>query len=176
MVRCYPLFFLSLSLSLQSEKELTYDNAQEDSGLITRYAAEGKKRKSYDGRVGNILPGNILVSSPNVNYLYKPQMKCLVHWHQGLHFGPNDPLYLPQPFNKAIPHLALIMPPCYDPQDKYYYAWAQLTEADFVPEDVCPGTVGLGRLVPQFDKGLKSLAKHVLKLVPENTKDSFVIE
>jgi hypothetical protein len=134
------------------------------------------KRKSYDGRVGNILPGNILVTSPNVPYLYKPRLMCRVRWRQGLHFGPDDPLFLPQPFNKAVPHLALIMPPSCDPQDKYYYAWARPTKAEFVPDDICPGEVGLGRLESQFHKGLKSLAKQLLKQIPENTKDNFVLE
>ncbi|KIK56377.1 hypothetical protein GYMLUDRAFT_119833, partial [Collybiopsis luxurians FD-317 M1] len=131
---------------------------------------------SYDGRVGNILPGDILVTSPNVTYLYKPTLMSRVRWRQQLHFGPDDPLYLPQPFNKAVPHLVLIMPPCYDVEDKFHYAWQKLTEAHFVPEDTCSCAMGLGRLEPQFQKGLKALAKHVLKAIPQGTKDTFVLE
>lgn len=120
-----------------------------------------------DGRVGNILPGDILVSSPNTDILYLPPLgSCRVHMRRNNHFGCHDPLLYPQPFSSKTAHLALIKTPSPDPQHKFYSAWVTPTDRHFIEQPSSGICSGLGTLEETFRSELEALAKNVLKHMP----------
>ncbi|KAJ3978883.1 hypothetical protein F5890DRAFT_1559526, partial [Lentinula detonsa] len=116
---------------------------------------------SLDGRVGNILPGNIIVTSPNSNFLFSPMLQPnerQVRLRKDNHFGQHDPLFFPQPFVPSQAHLALIRAPSADTSHKWALAWKLPTESDFEPVDVDCIAKGLGLLTNTLYSDLAALA------------------
>ncbi|KAK1216915.1 hypothetical protein PQX77_020440, partial [Marasmius sp. AFHP31] len=119
----------------------------QDPSLLTRHANPNAPIRLFEGRVGNTYPGNVLVTSPNMDVVYAPPInECHVRLRKAFHFGQDDPLFHPQPFNRPIAHLAIIRTPSPDPNHRLSTAWVRPTSEDFKQRaalDVCEG---LGRL------------------------------
>ncbi|KAF9060482.1 hypothetical protein BDP27DRAFT_1430050 [Rhodocollybia butyracea] len=136
--------------SVKAAKQLspvTYSAVQACPGILTQYAKTSVLR-SMDGRVGNILPKNILVSSPNTDVVYLP------------------PLGACRPFSSNTAHLALIKSPSPDPQHKFHCAWVIPTDRHFVELPSSGICLGLGTLAQTFRSELEALATNVLSHMP----------
>ncbi|KAJ3736828.1 hypothetical protein DFJ43DRAFT_1149938 [Lentinula guzmanii] len=122
---------------------LTYENVRRYPQILTRLAQPGEGVSNVlDGRVGNILPGNIIVTSPNSNFLFSPMLQ------------PNER----RPFVPSHAHLALIRTPSTDTNDKWAPAWKLPKESDFEPVDVDCIAKGLGLLTNTLYSDLAALA------------------
>ncbi|KAK1230693.1 hypothetical protein PQX77_006208 [Marasmius sp. AFHP31] len=129
--------------STQESLQLTVANAIRDPSLLTRYANAGASLKSFDGRVGNVCPNDVLVTSPNMDILYKPPTgMCRVRLRRNNHFGPDDPLHHPQPFDRRHAHLAVLCVKGNAADNPLLEtAWLIPKNTDFVE---CPSCGGLG--------------------------------
>ncbi|KAL0564366.1 hypothetical protein V5O48_017680 [Marasmius crinis-equi] len=127
-----------------SNATVTAAKVLQNPAFLTRNANPGHPIKSFEGLVGNVL-ADTLVTSPNMAILYKPPLnECRVRMRRDRHFGSDDPLHYPQPWNRELAHLAVIRvqsnlheEPCIDT------AWHIPSTKDFVQS---PGCGGLGRL------------------------------
>ncbi|KAJ3779433.1 hypothetical protein GGU10DRAFT_338030, partial [Lentinula aff. detonsa] len=149
---------------------LTYENARRYPQILTRLAQPGEALMSLDGRVGNILPGNIIVTSPNSNFLFSPMLQPnerRVRLRKDNHFGQHDPLFCPQPFVPSQAHLALIRAPSADTSHKWALAWKLPTESDFEPVDVDCIAKGLGLLTNTLYSDLAALAGIIQRLLDQ---------
>ncbi|KAL0562993.1 hypothetical protein V5O48_019084, partial [Marasmius crinis-equi] len=100
--------------------------------------------KFFEGLAGNVYADH-LVTSPNMKILYEPPLNTRkVRLLRDNHFGINDPLHFPQPFNCQAAFLACICVPHPDPSlPGLDTAFKIPGEDDFVQS---PGFHGLGRL------------------------------
>ncbi|KAK1233985.1 hypothetical protein PQX77_002825 [Marasmius sp. AFHP31] len=107
--------------------------------------------------------------------LYPPPIGLArVRYRKKLHFGQDDPLFHPQPFNRSIAHLALIPLPSCDPNHKLRHAWVIPTADDFEPRaalDICPG---LGKLALSLRSSFEFMVVDALERSKEH-KDDFYI-
>ncbi|KAK1217024.1 hypothetical protein PQX77_020330 [Marasmius sp. AFHP31] len=163
--------------SAQESLQLTVANAIRDPSLLTKYANPGAALKSFDGRVGNVWPNDVLVTSPNMDLLYKPPTGlCRVRLRRDNHFGPDDPLHHPQPFDRRNAHLAVLRVKgnCAD-NPLLETAWLIPTTTDFVE---CPSCGGLGRLDLRIREKFTSLCRDVIAKFPStaHSEDGLVGE
>ncbi|KAF9066103.1 hypothetical protein BDP27DRAFT_1424242 [Rhodocollybia butyracea] len=116
--------------------------------------------------------------SPNVNYLYAPPLNMSqVRLRRERHFGRDDPLYHPQPFLLSTPHLALIITPQVDIQNKFYPAWIVPRNEHFVKRDTSSPRTDMGVVIEDFAKLLITMAESVLKNIHDDARtDKFVTE
>ncbi|THU81466.1 hypothetical protein K435DRAFT_559003, partial [Dendrothele bispora CBS 962.96] len=130
---------------------------------------------SFEGLCGNII-SDILVTSPNMPVLYAPPLNaCSVRMRRYMHFGRDDPIYYPQPFNWSSAHLAVIrLPVPEDSSEPFSVAWEAPNDRYFVPgsDTFC---VGLGVLEKGVLAQLVNLSKDVLGSLPERyTQDPYL--
>ncbi|KAJ8094359.1 hypothetical protein PM082_010793 [Marasmius tenuissimus] len=146
-----------------------------DPSLLTRYANPEASIRSFEGRVGNAYPGNVLVTSPNMDVLYAPPInECRVRLRKAFHFGQDDPLFHPQPFNRPIAHLAIIRTPSPDPDHHLSTAWVRPTSKDFEQRaalDVCEG---LGRLSRGLYWRFHAMASKILERSSRKGEDMYI--
>lgn len=122
-------------------------------------------RRSIDGLVGSMFPGDILVTSPNSNLMFYPPLgSCRVRMRRDNRFGCHDPLLYPQPFSSKAPHLAIIRMPSHDTIHRFYTAWVVPDDSHFTKQHRSIGS-GLGTLEKNFCSNLEVLAKSVLNQV-----------
>ncbi|KAJ8092482.1 hypothetical protein PM082_023735 [Marasmius tenuissimus] len=143
---------------------LTSANVIRNPSLLTKYANSGA-RICLDGLVGNALSNDVLVTSPNMLMLYKPPTDlCRVQLRRDNHFGPDDLLHYPQPFNRMHAHLAVIRVKTDVVDDlPLETAWLIPEHKDFVE---CPSCSGLGRLDTRIRTSFASLCRDVLAKFP----------
>ena len=86
---------------------------------------------AYEGRVGRrYIRDNVVVTTPNMDTLPPSLFGTReVRMLNDFHFGEDDPIYHPQPFDSRIPHLAFIRHPS-DFAEQYRMLW-------FLPSN-CP--------------------------------------
>ncbi|KIK55198.1 hypothetical protein GYMLUDRAFT_144670, partial [Collybiopsis luxurians FD-317 M1] len=113
-----------------------------------------EERRSFDSRVGNICQGNILIFSPNTTYLFDPPTSCRVRLRRDYHFGTDDPLYFPQPFDHELGHLAILLCPSHDTQHEFFHAWFTPGPEQF---NVINTSLRLGKLEDTFFNALTTL-------------------
>ncbi|KAK1224724.1 hypothetical protein PQX77_012356 [Marasmius sp. AFHP31] len=146
-----------------------------DPSLLTRHANPDAPIRSFEGRVGNAYLGNVLVTSPNMDVLYTPPInECRVRLRKALHFGQDDPLFHPQPFNRPIAHLAIVRTPSPDPDHRLSAAWVRPTSEDFEQRaalDVCEG---LGRLSRALYWRFHAMASEILDRSASKREDPYV--
>ncbi|KAF9041866.1 hypothetical protein BDP27DRAFT_1244483, partial [Rhodocollybia butyracea] len=131
--------------------------------------------RAYDGRVGSILEGDMLLTSPNMACLYQPPLNmCRVRQRRDRHFGPDDPIFYPQPFSFPLGHLSLIRTPRLSPEENLYYAWVLPTSADFVASTL--GADCVGKLSAKFLEGLQTMCRAVLKKSQKSSKDPHIMD
>ncbi|KAK7446676.1 hypothetical protein VKT23_014371 [Stygiomarasmius scandens] len=162
--------FKHSSLQMDSPPKPRFSSSDicRDPSLLTAFAKPGSPlTTSFDGLCGNII-GDILVTSPNITVLYEPPLNtCSVRMRKDMHFGCDDPLYYPQPFNRSSAHLAVIrLPSLEDPLEPFSVTWAVPNDRDFTPSSntFC---AGLGVLEKRVLAKLVSLGKVVLDSLPE---------
>lgn len=134
--------------------------------------------KSFEGKVGALFPGEILVTSPNSSVIYRPPLNlCRVRLRAGRHFGPDDPLYSPQPFVQAIGHLSVIRSPSSDPAHPLALAWLQPSSDHFVLNDH-PGSVckGLGTLSRELFDRFQETCQAAISEIPKSNADSYLVD
>ncbi|KAG7096821.1 hypothetical protein E1B28_004230 [Marasmius oreades] len=105
---------------------------------------------SHEGQVGAIYEKErVFVTMPNAEVIFDPLRGVRsVHLRKNNHFGLEDPLYFPQPFSLAHPHLAFIPLPSTDHAGIFFLCWCLPTHNDFEwvnPEDESGSSTGLGR-------------------------------
>ncbi|KAF5314223.1 hypothetical protein D9758_019030 [Tetrapyrgos nigripes] len=126
--------------------------------------------KSFDGLCGNHV-GEVLVSTPNMSTLYCPPLnQCSVRMRRDGHFGPDDPLYFPQPFHRPTAHLAVIRAPQPSPDHPFAVAWIILNDSHFElsTQTFC---VGFGFLDRRLRSKLVALSDTVFKSIPHGQED-----
>ncbi|KIK53581.1 hypothetical protein GYMLUDRAFT_250286 [Collybiopsis luxurians FD-317 M1] len=135
---------------------MTFQNVQKDPSVLTRNSVSLKEAdwRSFDRKVGNIIEGDILTFSPNMNYLLSPPKQCRVCLQRDYHFGSDDPLYFPQPFRNNFCHLSLMLSPSRNPENPFYYAWRTPDVNHFC---VINSSLGLGKLETVFHKVLPNI-------------------
>ncbi|KAL0063175.1 hypothetical protein AAF712_009969 [Marasmius tenuissimus] len=141
-----------------------------DPTTLTVFANPEIPPKSFDGVVGNHV-GDVLVSTPNMNILFRPPLNdCRVRMRRDRHFGPDDPLYFPQPFNRGSAHLAVIQIPQSSPDHPFSVAWMVPDESHFEPslDAFCAGFGTLN--IPTHCK-LSFLHDTVLESIPRGKED-----
>jgi hypothetical protein len=104
-----------------------------------------------------------------MNYLLLPPQQRRVRLRRDYHFGPDDSLYFPQPFQSDSRHLAAMLSPSRSPDHPFYYAWLTPSIDQFCFLNT---SLGLGKLESVFLKGLTSLSQRVLREVPSDVDDS----
>ncbi|KAG7090327.1 hypothetical protein E1B28_011923 [Marasmius oreades] len=155
--------------SLQTEDFL------EDQTLLTRFSSPNKPIRSFEGRVGNAYPGDVIVTTPNMDYLYAPPInERRVRLRKDLHFGEDDPLLFPQPFNRNIAHLSVIQLPSTDKQNPHYAAWARPQITDFEERATLDICTGMGRLYRGFYWAFDTMASRVLERAESKKEDRYV--
>ncbi|KAJ3837372.1 hypothetical protein F5878DRAFT_662140 [Lentinula raphanica] len=145
--------------------------------LLTRFADPTSPLQSFDGRVGIILPNDYLITSPNCDVLFEPPFSTrYVRLRRNLHYFHDDPLFYPQTFNQALPHLPLIRAPSPDPKHPFAAAWMNPLDANFDAEN--GGMLyDAGILDNDFYLQIKSLAIDVLgTLPPDNHTDAYLVQ
>jgi hypothetical protein len=100
---------------------------------------------------------------------------CRVRQRKDRHFGPDDPIFYPQPFSFALGHLSLIVTPRLSSEEKLYFAWVLPTPSDFSGSALGRDT-SIGKLSADFLMGLQTMAQAVLCKSPKNSKDAHIIE
>ncbi|KIK53804.1 hypothetical protein GYMLUDRAFT_250127 [Collybiopsis luxurians FD-317 M1] len=168
-------YLLRTGLTMEKMRALpiTFENVQKDPGVLTRNALSEDEagQKLFNGKVGNVCPGDILALSPNASYLFYPPQICQVRLRCDYHFGIDDPLYFPQPFSSDSAHLALMLCLSRNPDDRFYYAWFTPSDDQFC---VIDSSLEIGRLDSMFYEGLSALCLHVLKEVPPDADDVYL--
>ncbi|KAL0566788.1 hypothetical protein V5O48_015215 [Marasmius crinis-equi] len=86
---------------LNPPKPFSAQQAQSNPSLLTQYSkSHDVPYKFYEGRVGNVFADQ-LVTTPNMNILYEPPINLRkVRLRRDNHFGSDDPLFYPQPFDR----------------------------------------------------------------------------
>ncbi|THU86473.1 hypothetical protein K435DRAFT_868264 [Dendrothele bispora CBS 962.96] len=125
------------SVDVYHKPELLLHSAQPDAPLT-----------AFDGRVGAVIADTgYFVTSPNMNLVYSPRFTpCLTRMRRDYHFGTDDPMYFPQPFNMTVGHLAIIPAPSPDSFHNHALAWYRPKPDDFVPHTSNPLGSSLGKL------------------------------
>ncbi|KAJ8072102.1 hypothetical protein PM082_015660 [Marasmius tenuissimus] len=172
---------MQISLMSSSIPDYAFSHALEtqdflkDPSLLTRYANPDAPIRSFEGQVGNAYPGNVLITSPNMDVLYTPPINdCRVRIQKDFHFGQDDPFFHPQPFSRPIAHLAVILTPSSDPTHSLSAAWVQPTSEDFEERaalDVCKG---LGRLSRGLYWRFHALASTILERSSSKSEDIYI--
>ncbi|KAJ8074360.1 hypothetical protein PM082_009976 [Marasmius tenuissimus] len=161
----------------QEDWMLTTVNAIRNPSFLIKHANPGAPIKPLDGRVGNVWPNDVLVTSPNMDLLYKPPTGlCRVRLRRDNHFGPDDPLYHPQPFDRQHAHLAVLRVKGSVLDDPLLEtAWLIPKASNFVE---CPACGGLGRLDLRIRNQFTSLCLNVIAKFPSDahTTDRLVGE
>ncbi|KAL0056772.1 hypothetical protein AAF712_016618 [Marasmius tenuissimus] len=148
---------------------ITIAQIRQNPTLLTRNSHPGQPLRSYEGVVGGII-NNILVTSPNMPILYRPPLnECRVHMRHDRHFGPDDPLHYPQPWNRTLAHLAVIrvQSEIHEEPD-IDTAWLIPSAQEFVQS---PGCGGLGRLDRRIREHFTVFCHYVLNKFPPDAKD-----
>ncbi|KAF5341449.1 hypothetical protein D9758_014733 [Tetrapyrgos nigripes] len=157
--------FTMSSTSKYSVKDLI-----KDPSILTLFAKPGTPLKSFDGLCGNHV-GEVLVSTPNMSTLYRPPLnQCSVRMRRDGHFGPDDPLYFPQPFHCPTAHLAVIRAPQPSPDHPFAVAWIVLNDSHFElsTQTFC---IGFGFLDRRLRSKLVALSDTVFKSIPHGQED-----
>ncbi|KAJ8090897.1 hypothetical protein PM082_024820 [Marasmius tenuissimus] len=105
--------------------------------------------QSNEGRVGAVFKDlEVFVTTPNAEVVFDPLCGVRsIHLRKDDHFGLEDPLFFPQPFSLACPHLALIPLPTTDLENTNFVCWHRPTTHDFEfvnREDQSGSSAGLG--------------------------------
>ncbi|KAJ8094547.1 hypothetical protein PM082_010982 [Marasmius tenuissimus] len=105
--------------------------------------------QSNEGRVGAVFKDvEVFVTTPNAEVVFDPLRGVRsIHLRKDDHFGLEDPLFFPQPFSLACPHLALIPLPTTDLENTNFVCWHRPTTHDFEfvnREDQSGSSAGLG--------------------------------
>ncbi|KAL0567742.1 hypothetical protein V5O48_014255 [Marasmius crinis-equi] len=134
------LLYLQISASA---KELHIDN----SIACIALSSTPLPVEAHEGQVGAVF-SDAFVTTPNTDVVFDPLRGFRsIHLRKGDHFGLEDPLYFPQPFTLASPHLAMIPLPNTDPGNANFICWYRPTAKDFDwvnPEDQSGSSTGLG--------------------------------
>ncbi|KAK1221131.1 hypothetical protein PQX77_016069 [Marasmius sp. AFHP31] len=156
-------------------REIRTVDIVKDPSILTRQAQPGQALRSNEGRVGNAFPGGYLVTTPDMDVLFAPPVGlCRVRLRRDYHFGEDDPLFYPQPFNRTIAHLALIPIPNSHPAHSLYHAWFTPTERDFEPRaemDICPR---LSKLRSSIRDSFEVMAAEALERAKDHADDHYV--
>jgi hypothetical protein len=90
------------------------------------------------------------------------------------HFGLDDPLYYPQPFDCLVAHLAVIRTPQTSPDHPFAVAWIFPDDSHFEPslQTFC---TGFGSLNHRVRFKLLTLAKTVLESIPQGQENDTYI-
>lgn len=122
--------------------------------------------KSFDGKVGRRFPDRgTFLTSPNMDYIPNPlfgerSIRMLRDWH----FGEDDPLFHPQPFNTRTPHLALIRhPSSFSSAETMLWFIPANEKGHFDPVDIDGPSSGLGTIHPPFRQVLKGIYQEMVK-------------
>ncbi|KAL0567799.1 hypothetical protein V5O48_014192 [Marasmius crinis-equi] len=94
---------------LNPPKPFSAQQAQSNPSLLTQYSkSRDIPYKFYEGRVGNVFADQ-LVTTLNMNILYElPINLRKVRLRCDNHFGSDDPLFYPQPFDRQAAFRACI--------------------------------------------------------------------
>ncbi|KAL0063522.1 hypothetical protein AAF712_009619 [Marasmius tenuissimus] len=119
--------------------------------------------QSNEGRVGAVFKDvEVFVTTPNAEVVFDPLRGVRsIHLRKDDHFGLEDPLFFPQPFSLACPHLALIPLPTTDLENTNFVCWHRPTTHDFEfvnREDQSGSSAGLGL----FTKVLRTQLRDVV--------------
>jgi hypothetical protein len=99
---------------------------------------------------------------------------CQVRQRKDRHFGPDDPIFYPQPFSFPLGHFSLIRTPRLSIEETLYYAWVLPTSADFVAST--SGVNCFGKLSAKFITGLQTMCQAVLGNSPKNSDDPHIMD
>ncbi|THU88211.1 hypothetical protein K435DRAFT_866499 [Dendrothele bispora CBS 962.96] len=137
--------------STSSMARVTAADVDKDLMLVLHSARPDSPLTAFDSQVGAVI-GNAgyVVTSPNTDLIYSPCFgPCTTRMRRDYHFGTDDPLYFPQPFNMTIGHLALIPAPSTSSFHNDALAWYRPKPSDFIPHSGMPCS-GLGLLGPDL--------------------------
>ncbi|THU82091.1 hypothetical protein K435DRAFT_872672 [Dendrothele bispora CBS 962.96] len=107
--------------------------------LLLHGACPDAPLTAFDGRVGAVIgDSGYFVTSPNMDLVYSPRFTpCSTRMRRDYHFGTDDPMYFPQPFNMTVGHLAIIPAPSPDSFHNHALAWYRPKPDDFIPHTSC---------------------------------------
>ncbi|KAE9393954.1 hypothetical protein BT96DRAFT_998955 [Gymnopus androsaceus JB14] len=107
-------------------------SSQSGPGAVTvlmHFANPSAEICSFEGLIGYMFPGDMLVTSPNTNIIFTPPLNtCKVRFQKALNFGKDDPIYYSQSFEPCIGHLALTPYLSQLHKNSFYLAWYELDE------------------------------------------------
>ncbi|KAK1220080.1 hypothetical protein PQX77_017179 [Marasmius sp. AFHP31] len=110
-----------------------------------------------------------------MDVLYAPPVGLRrVRLKRDYHFGKDDPLFYPQPFNHSIAHLALIPIPNSDSEHRLYHAWFTPTDRDFEPRakmDICPR---LGKLRSTIRNFFELMIAEALECAKDHANNHYI--
>ncbi|THV00650.1 hypothetical protein K435DRAFT_793991 [Dendrothele bispora CBS 962.96] len=134
-----------------SETRITAADVVKDPRLVLHSAQPDSPLKPFDGQVGAVIGDTgYVVTSPNTDLIYSPHVgPCTTRMRRDFHFGTDDPLYFPQPFNMKIGHLALIPAPSTSSFHNDALAWYRPKSSDFIPHTSMPCSA-LGLIAPDL--------------------------
>ena len=113
---------------------------------------------AFEGHVGwRYLQDNLVVTSPNMETL-PPSLFGTRHVRMlnDFHFGDNDPIYNPQPFDSRIPHLAFIRHPS-NFEEQYHILWLLPSNRPEHFETPSSSNTSLRRINHTFREVLKAI-------------------
>ncbi|KAL0566025.1 hypothetical protein V5O48_015989 [Marasmius crinis-equi] len=155
-------------------KLFSAQDARSIPSLLTQNANPKAAIRAHEGLVGNVFLDH-LITTPNMKILYEPPLNLRrVRFRRDNHFGVDDPLHHPQPFNRQLAFLACIRVPHDDPAlPELDTAFKILGDSDFVES---PGYRGLGRIHRALLDRFKYLSLLILAKFPVDAPklDDFV--
>ncbi|EEB94573.1 hypothetical protein MPER_06592 [Moniliophthora perniciosa FA553] len=154
----------------------TYLEVLEKPSLLVRNPKPSDPIHSFEGRVGNIIQ-DVVATSPNTDVLYTPPLNlCQTRMRRAFHFGPDNPLLHPQPFNPSILHLTVIRLKSHPTNTvaEKQYLWMELGPDLFVESGGLG--FGLGRLEKSLVAGLRSLCGDLIVASADFGSDPFIAD
>ncbi|KAK7442012.1 hypothetical protein VKT23_016289 [Stygiomarasmius scandens] len=158
----------------------TAADVRRDPQLLLHSACPEAPLTPFDGRVGAVISTTgYVVTSPNMDLLYSPGFgTCATRMRRDYHFGTDDPLYFPQPFNIAVGHLAIIPAPSPDSFHNQALAWYRPKPSDFLQHDPNLPFHGLEKLsrelITRFETMANRLVNSALERAPTVKNDRYV--
>ncbi|THU88003.1 hypothetical protein K435DRAFT_803851 [Dendrothele bispora CBS 962.96] len=167
--------------SVSSLVRITAADVDKDPQLLLHSARPESPLTPFDGQVGAVIGDTgYVVTSPNTELIYAPHIgACTTRMRRDYHFGTDDPLYFPQPFNMTIGHLALIPAPSTHSFHNDALAWYRPRPSDFIPHSSMACS-GLGFLAPElisrFETKMNALVSSALDRPTRVKNDHYIRE
>ncbi|KAK7028100.1 hypothetical protein VNI00_014915 [Paramarasmius palmivorus] len=139
----------------------------------------------FEGKVGAVYEDlGIFVTSPNTTVIADPVYgKRNIRMRKDYHFGEEDPMYFPQPYNESVAHLAVIPLPSLEPDHPHAVAWVQPRPEHFQHismnqnSDICAGLgVISSDLRTMMERSTARVFERCTEFLPPFHKDPFISE